>query len=158
MIVLAPMLAGFLAASTPAPAPDGDADAWAWAGVALAQASITIRQRVIVRVPVPGPAAAAPPPITRWRERKGPKCIELDDIGGAQISAPDSVDLILRGGIRLRAELEDECPALDFYGGFYLRPGPEGQICANRDEVRTRSGGQCVIERFKQLVPVRARR
>lgn len=157
MIVFVPLLANVLVAATPVPAPDRDADAWAWAGVALAQASITIRQRVIVRVPVPAPASA-PPPITRWRERKGPKCIALEDIGGAQITSPDSVDLILRGGVRVRAELEDECPALDFYGGFYLRPGPEGRICADRDEVHTRSGGQCVIERFKQLVPVRARR
>ncbi|MBU3079270.1 hypothetical protein [Sphingomonas quercus] len=157
MIALVPLLASFLAAATPAPAPEPDADAWAWAGVAMAQASITIRQRVIVRVPVPAPAKAAEAPITRWRERRGPRCIPLDDIAGAQITARDSVDLILRGGMRLRAELEDECPALDFYGGFYLRPGPNRQICADRDEVHTRSGGQCVIERFKLMVPVRAR-
>lgn len=156
MIAPIPLLAALLAAAPPlAPQKGGDGGP---AGIVVAQASITIRQRVIVRVPVP---QSAPPPQStpiRWRQKKGPRCIPLADIAGAQIVAADSVDMIFRGGLRLRAELEDECPALDFYGGFYLRPGPDGMICADRDAVHTRSGGQCEIEKFTRLVPVPAKR
>jgi len=47
----------------------------------------------------------------------------------------------------------EACPALDFYSGFYLRPSADGQVCADRDTVHARSGGQCGIERFRTLVP-----
>lgn len=140
-----------LAALLAAAAPVSTADA---AGIELAFADITIRQRLIVRVPIPRPAPAPP---MRWREQRGARCIDLGRVGGAAISAPDSVDMILRGGARIRAELESECPALDFYSGFYLVPTADGRICADRDSIHARSGGECQIERFRKLVPERGR-
>lgn len=142
------LLAVLLAAAAPARAEDA-------AAIELAVADITIRQRLIVRVPIPRPPAPAPP--TRWHERRGARCIDLSRVGGAAISAPDSVDIILRGGVRIRAELESECPALDFYSGFYLVPTADGRICADRDSIHARSGGECQIERFRKLVPARGR-
>ena len=124
------------------------------AGIELAFADVTIRQRLIIRVPIPRPA---PDPPRRWRERRGARCVDLDQVGGAAISAPDSVDIILRGGVRVRAELAAECPALDFYSGFYLVPTADGRICADRDSIHARSGGECQIERFRKLVPERRR-
>ncbi len=124
------------------------------ADIELAFVDVTIRQRLIVRVPIPRPAPAPP---TRWRERRGERCIDLDRVGGASISSPDSVDIILRGGARIRAELESECPALDFYSGFYLVPTADGRICADRDSIHARSGGECQIERFRRLVPDQGR-
>lgn len=132
----------------------GGGDAWALAGAELAQSTLTVRQRVIVRVPLPprAPLATILSPM-RWKARKGPRCVGLADIAGAAVVGPASVDILYRGGLRLRAELESACPALDFYGGFYLRPGVDGRICADRDAVHSRSGGECQIERFRKLVP-----
>ena len=123
-------------------------------------AQVTIRERIIIRVPnVPmragGPQRALPvPPPPRWAEKKGPKCIAADQLAGA-IVGDDSVDLIVRGGKRLRARLDGDCPALDFYSGFYLKPSTDGMVCAHRDVIRSRSGGSCAISGFRTLVPRR---
>ena len=150
LLATAPLLAA-LAAGVSASAADDEAQGLP-AGVRIAQSSITLRS-MIVRVPVPR-ATAVPAP-QRWRERRGPKCVPLAGIAGAQIVEEESVDLILRGGRRVRAELDRACPALDYYSGFYLRPTADGQVCADRDTVHARSGGACQIERFRLLVPRR---
>jgi hypothetical protein len=53
----------------------------------------------------------------------------------------------------VRAKFDENCPALDFYGGAYLQYGRDQQICAHRDAVMSRIGGSCTIERFKLLIP-----
>ena len=111
-------------------------------------AQLSIRQSVIIRVPT----RATPAPI-EWKESKGPKCLSLATIAGAVVSDDDSVDLIFRGGGRIRAQLQDECPALDYYNGFYLRPTKDKRICAGRDSIHSRSGGECEIRRFRTLTP-----
>ena len=68
------------------------------------------------------------------------------------LSGPSSIDFVLRDRRRFRAIMDSECPALDFYGGFYLQPDDE-RICAKREIVRSRVGGSCRIERFRTLVP-----
>lgn len=128
-------------------------DAFAWEGVELAQSSVTIRQSFIVRVPIPARRPGAVPSSGRWKLKKGPRCVAMTDVAGAQLTGPDSVDMIFRGGARIRAELEDACPALDYYNGFYLRPGSDGMVCADRDAIHARSGGECQIERFRKAVP-----
>ncbi len=125
------------------------------AGVEVADLSIW--QSIIVHVPgrrarhpaAPEQAPAAP----AFSEHKGPKCIDAATIGGAAVSAPDSVDLILRGGKRVRAKLEEECPALDYYSGFYFQAPGDGKLCADRDSIHTRSGGDCEIDKFRALTP-----
>lgn len=119
-------------------------------------AQLTIRERVervIVRIRtgrMPSPAVAP-----RYKEKKGPRCIPAGTIAAAAVTKPDSVDFALKGGERIRAELDDDCPALDYYGGFYLRPTVDRTICADRDAIHARSGGECQITRFRRLVPVR---
>lgn len=110
-------------------------------------AQLTIRQQVIVRVPTRQPR---PEPM-RWREKGGPKCISAAALAGAQISR-EGVDLLLKGGARVRAKLSG-CPPLDYYSGFYIRPGLDGRVCQDRDTIRVRSGGACEIDVFKSLVP-----
>jgi hypothetical protein len=120
------------------------------AGEPLRFAQLVVREQIIVRVPVrPRPA-----PAVSWKESKGPKCVPARAIGGSGMVAEDSVDLILRNGARLRARLQDRCPALDYYYGFYMTPGADGQVCADRDNIRSRVGSQCRIERFRTLTPV----
>ena len=113
-------------------------------------AQLTIRERVIVRVPV---RRAPPAPQIVWQEKKGPHCIAMKDLAAAAITETASVDLVLRGGARVRAELESACPALKYYKGFYIAPTEDGMVCADRDTIRTRAGGECQIERFRKLVP-----
>ena len=113
-------------------------------------AQLTIRQQLIIRVPSRG---RPPPDPVRYKEKNGPKCIPASDLPGAQISNY-GVDLLLRGGKRVRAKLADDCPPLDYYSGFYIRQGLDGQVCAGRDSIRVRSGGSCEIERFRRLVPL----
>jgi hypothetical protein len=118
-------------------------------------AQVTIQRRVIIRVPAMT-VPAAPVPVARpivWREIKGPKCVPMSLLAGASFTKADSVDLFLRGGRRMRAELDDRCPALDYYSGFYLAPTSDGMVCGNRDTIHTRSGGKCGIERFREMVP-----
>ncbi len=118
----------------------------------VALARIIIRERSIVRVPA---RVAVAPPTLRWTEKRGPRCIAAEGLAGAAVMTPDSIDLIARGGTRTRVELESECPALDFYTGFYLAPSPDRQICAGRDAIHARSGGECQIKRFRALVPAK---
>jgi hypothetical protein len=120
------------------------------AGSTMIVTQMMIRRSAIVRIPTRS-VAAPPAGQTMWRERKGPKCVPMERIGAAAVVAEDSVDLLLRGGERVRAQFEDDCPDLDYYGGFYVRPGADGLVCADRDSVRVRSGGECRIERFRAL-------
>lgn len=111
-------------------------------------AQLVIRERVVVRVP----ARAAPPKI-KWKEKRAPKCMSAEGLAGAAVIEPDSIDLIARGGERFRVELAAACPGLAFYSGFYLVPSADRMICAGRDAIHARSGGACLIKRFRKLVP-----
>ncbi len=119
--------------------------------VASAATPPMIERRSIVRIRTYD--VAETPRVASWKEHKGPKCIRLDMVGGAAISEPDSVDLAMRGGQRIRAQIEKGCPARDFfYSGFYLTPSDDGQICARRDRFHARIGGDCAIRKFNTLV------
>jgi hypothetical protein len=123
-------------------------------GVELAQ--LTIHQRIVIRIPRldARPPMPMPEPM-RWSEKKGPKCVPMDTLGGAMVTSADSIDLLTTEGDRIRARLGDDCPALDFYSGLYLKRTADGMLCAKRDVLRSRSGSACAITGFKRL---RARR
>lgn len=140
------LLASVTAVGGPVPVPQtGNTD--------LAQ--VTLRERIIIRIPsAPSPVAAPLPAApVRWKEKKGPKCIAANQLGGAIVGATDSIDLVVKGGARIRAQIDGDCPGLGYYGGFYLRPSSDGQVCAGRDSIRTRSGNTCRIKRFRTLLP-----
>jgi hypothetical protein len=118
-------------------------------------AQLTITHSLVIRIPGwRRSAAGQPAPGSQFKEHKGPHCIDAAAIGAAAISAPDGVDFIVKGGQRVRARLEEQCPALDYYSGFYVVPPPDGKICAGRDSIHTRSGGDCQVDRFRTLTPV----
>ena len=125
--------------------------AWQPGDVPGSVTRLVIQDEVILRVPV---QARPISPNVEWREKKGPKCIPASLIRRASLSGPEQVDFILSGGSRVRAQFQDNCPALDFYGGFYLQPQDE-RLCADRDAVHSRMGGSCTIDKFRLLVPVR---
>jgi hypothetical protein len=111
---------------------------------------LVVQDEVILRVRV------LPRPLVQqvvWVEQKGPKCIPVGAIRRALLSGPEQVDFILANNrVRVRAQFDEVCPALDFYGDFYLQP-EDARLCAGRDVVHSRIGGSCTIERFKLLVP-----
>jgi hypothetical protein len=110
---------------------------------------LIVQDEVILRIPVqPRPLL----PEIQWVEKKGPKCVPVAAIQRALLSGSEQVDFILENRARIRAQFDEDCPALDFYGGFYLQP-QDDSLCARRDAVHSRIGSSCTIERFKQLVP-----
>jgi len=110
---------------------------------------LIVQDEVIMRVPVqPHPFL----PEIAWVEHKGPKCIPTANIRRALLSGPTQVDFIFANRERVRAQFDEDCPALDFYGGFYLQSADD-RLCARRDAIHSRIGGSCTIERFKQLEP-----
>ena len=114
-------------------------------------AQLVLRSHIVVRIqtgPVVAPSAAP-----QFREKKGPPCIALGQMAGAAILSPRSVDIALRSGERVRARFTASCPALDYYSGFYIAPTADGKLCAGRDAVRDRAGGECPVERLRLLVP-----
>ncbi len=119
-------------------------------------AQVQIEQRTVVRVrAVAQPVVVGPPEKIRWDEKKGPKCVQMNALAGALVSSPTSIDLIMRGGLRMRAKLEKSCPSIDFYSGFYVRPSKDGRICEDRDLIHSRTGGECEIDTFRTLVPAK---
>lgn len=115
-------------------------------------AQIQIQRNSIVRVP-----PASPPPKNlrplKWKEKGAPSCIKINSIAATMISSQTTIDLIVRGGTRYRVKLEKSCQAIDFYSGFYVKATKDGQVCEDRDSIHSRSGFECVIDKFKTLVP-----
>lgn len=109
---------------------------------------VIIHDEVILRIPI-RPRLSRP---IEWVEKKGPKCLPANRIAGAILSGPSSIDFLMRNRQRVRALMDNDCPALDFYGRFYLQPNDEF-ICAKRETIHSRIGGSCRIEKFKMLVP-----
>lgn len=118
--------------------------------VQFAEAQVTFHSRVVIRF-----EADHAPPVTSWVEKKGPHCITMTDIQASAVIVPNSVDLAMRGGPRTRMRFERSCPGLDYYSGYYLVPNKDGKICAGRDVVRDRAGGECAIDKFRKLVPAK---
>lgn len=143
-----------LATSTPLDTRAVAVSAYDLEGVELAQ--LSIQQRIFIRIfPKRPPPSALPDTRVHWKEKKGPKCIATTGLGGFAITTPDSIDLFLKGGGRYRAHLEEDCPSIAFYSGFYIRPTADGQICTGRDPIHSRAGGQCEIVKIRELVPDR---
>lgn len=111
---------------------------------------LIMQDEVILRVPLqPRPMA----PQIDWIEAKGLKCIPTAAIRRAFLSGPEQVDFVLASRNRVRAQFDEDCPALDFYGGFYLQPQDDGRLCVRRDAIHSRMGGSCTIKKFKLLIP-----
>jgi hypothetical protein len=140
------MLVGALLAMIPA------APAAPPAKEAVELAQLSFRSHIVVRVQTSQLEAV---PLASLREKKGPKCVAMGDILAAAVLARSSVDLVLRGGYRMRARFSASCPGLDYYSGFYVVPGTDGKLCADRDVIRDRAGGECEIDKFRRLVEAR---
>lgn len=105
-----------------------------------------VRDEIIIHVPIAQRRLRE----LEWVEHKGPKCLSATMIAGAAMSGQSSIDFVMRDRRRVRAKLDSDCAGLDFYGGFYVEPR-DGAVCAKREEIRSRAGSACRIERFRSL-------
>jgi len=128
------------------------------AAAPMLEGQLLFHQHIVIRIPrMPSAQPMTPPepplPSSRLREENGPQCIASDDLIAATIPTDDRVDIMMRGGERLRIRLDKRCRTLDYYTGFYVTAGHDGMVCARRDSIRTRSGDDCGIDKFRRLVP-----
>lgn len=110
---------------------------------------VIIRNQLILKIPLQ-PRQNTP---VQYQVLDAPRCLATRAIAGARMSGPRSIDFLLSRDRRLRVHMDNDCKSLDFYGGFYLQPQDE-RLCAGRDVIRTRVGGNCKIERFQLLQPI----
>ena len=121
---------------------------------------VRIEQRVTIRV-APRPAPVRPNMLMdmpqhdlapRLVERGMGKCLPVSGIAGVQVSDDNRLLLFMRDHRMVSAALERACRARDFYSGFYLERNGDGQLCVDRDTLLSRSGANCKLTRFRQLV------
>ena len=95
-----------------------------------------------------GPVDTRPFPPKAGRNR----CLAMGGMAGAQMFGDRAMEVTMKDGRRYRLFFARECPALSFYQGFYYRRQKAGQLCAGRDAIGARSGGECQIA---SIIPVR---
>jgi len=125
----------------------------AWVGaMADARAPLRVAHRMVIRdeIVIHVPIAQRRLHQFTWVERKGPKCLSAAMIAGAVMAKGASIDFVLRDRTRVRAIFDSDCAGLDFYGSLYVEP-QGGAVCAKREEIRSRAGSTCRIERFRSL-------
>jgi hypothetical protein len=129
---------------------------------AQAQNQVRIEQRVTIRISPaqpqmqPNMLAALPSraPSTRIAERAMANCVPVAGIAGVQAADNNRLILYLRDSRVVSASLDRTCSSRDFYSGFYMQRSADGQLCVKRDTLLSRSGANCKLSRFRQLVEV----
>lgn len=91
---------------------------------------------------------------TRYEEREIARCLPVSGISGVQTGDGNRLLLFLRDQRVITVNLERACRAREFYSGFYIERNEDGQFCVDRDELQSRSGAKCEVERMRQLVAV----
>jgi hypothetical protein len=127
-----------------------------------AQNQVRIEQRVTIRITPaqpqmqPNMLAALPSraPSTRIAERAMANCVPVAGIAGVQAAENNRLILYLRDSRVVSAALDRTCSSRDFYSGFYMQRSADGQLCVKRDTLLSRSGANCKLSRFRQLVEV----
>lgn len=129
-------------------------------------AQVRIEQQVTIRIsPRPLPLPMTPQRFLsddfdsdgggpRWTERKFGKCMPIAGIAGVQPGPGNKLILILRDRRVVSASLDKACRSRDYYSGFLVAKNADGQLCTGRDELLSRSGANCQVNGFKQLVQV----
>lgn len=85
-------------------------------------------------------------------ERRMGRCIPIGNIAAVRPDGGNDLILYLHDRRMVRAQLERECRARDFYSGFYLSRSSDGRLCVDRDKLQSRSGANCKLSEMRQLV------
>lgn len=141
LLALPAMAIGLPATAAPERLPDGDTPA-------ASQTNSLGGPWSRMTVTPGGPVDMRPAPPRAGRKR----CIGVNNVAAAQLFGDRAIELTMRNGQRYRMFFAKECQALSFYQGFYYRRLKAGQLCAGRDVIGARSGGECPIA---SILPVR---
>lgn len=131
---------------------------------------VRIEQRVIIRI-MPGRAGRPVPPAIRDArrglfsefeehaaprlvERRMSQCVPVGAIEAVQPDGPSRLLLFMRDQRIVSAALEKGCNARDYYSGFLIDRTSDGQICAARDKLQSRTGASCTMDKLRQLVEI----
>lgn len=117
---------------------------------------VRIEHRVIVRIAPSSQAffarslAALDRDADSFEEVRLDGCVPINMIAAVY---PQETRLLLfmRDRRVLTAALERACNPEDFYSGFYIER-QDGQLCEQRDEIRSRAGATCRVSRLNRLV------
>ncbi len=90
----------------------------------------------------------------RFIERRMGRCLTISAIAGVQPSGSNKLILFMRDQRIVSASLEKTCRSRDFYSGFYVERSDDGQICVDREQLRSRTGANCQLTGLKQLIEV----
>ncbi len=126
---------------------------------------VRIEQRVTIRIsPRAAPMPMMPSALAdldgarrgepRFIERKMGKCLALNGIAGVQAGPRNKLVLMLRDGRVVSATLDKACQGRDYYSGFLVAKNADGMLCTGRDELLSRSGSNCKVSGFRQIVEV----
>lgn len=124
------------------------------------QQQVRIEHRVMIRV---APATALPRTSfnddglrpdqqVRLVERPMGRCLPVSTITAVRPVAGNRLLLRLRDRRLVTAALSRGCRAADFYSGFYVERREDGMLCADRDELQSRTGATCEVGSLRQLV------
>lgn len=120
---------------------------------------VRVEQRVIIRVPRQTVSAAGlggrnseKLSAVRYKERKAGKCVAMNKLIGSRPGTKNSLDLVTRDGVMIRAYLGDGCLAREFYAGAYMERPADGKLCIDRDLLHARTGAKCEVDKFRLLV------
>ena len=165
---LLPPLALLTAAATPLPAVDGDlqetakpvAQVLTEAQQTPVQQQVRIEQRIVIRIaPIPSDTrqrmSAIIPPMPRegrYKEEKLHGCVPVSSIAWIQPGDDNRLMLVLRDRRVLSAALERRCHAEEFYQGAYVERSEDGQLCARRERLQSRTGSSCQVAKLSRLV------
>lgn len=120
---------------------------------------VRVDQRVIVRLPSqPAPGAAngqkrTNAAVVKYKEQKIGQCLWIDKLAGSRPGPKDTLELLTRDGVLIRAYLGDGCLAREFYAGAYMERPSDGKLCVDRDLLHARTGAKCEVDKFRLLVP-----
>lgn len=160
-----PEPAGLSVAAAPAPFGFDPSDEPGWVLVSESfrvppQDQVRIEQRITIRVAPHRPQVRRNLMLDlpdravgrKFNERRMGDCLTVINIAGVQVGENNSLVLHLRDRRMVRARLERSCRARDFYSGFYLQNSTDGRLCVDRDTLQSRSGANCKLTRFRQLI------
>jgi hypothetical protein len=127
--------------------------------IEMSNGQVRIEQTLTVRV---APRSTARPIMladlpqngisARLEERRMGRCVPMAGIAGMQYGGDRRLILFLRDRRVVSATLEKSCRARDFYSGFYVARNGDGMLCQDRDQLQSRSGANCQVDSFRQLV------
>ena len=131
---------------------------------------VRIEQHVIIRIQPGRGGGPVPPSIRdprrgmfgdfddrgapRMVERRMAQCVPVGSIVAVQPDGGNRLLLFMRDQRIVSAALEKGCRAQDYYSGFLIDRTSDGQICAARDRLQSRTGASCVMDKLRQLVEI----